>query len=415
MGKSKKARPRGDSGAAATHQPKKHRKMQTFSRLSTTTTPGRTASKHDDKGRKIATGASALQKPAQRQNQHRRPIVPFGKKDRILLVGEGDFSFARSLVRQYRCKNVLATCYDSKETLRSKYPQADHIINSILGVSDNLTSPKGEQNQLPGQRPQLPKILYSVDARKLGFAAGGGKDVRTGWPKRERRRPAWQQAKTPTLASTPKGGPWDIISFNFPHVGGLSTDVNRQVRANQELLVAFFKACIPLLSLSQKSIDDSENFDWDDWEDSDSELSQGDANDVTDDDKPIRSITATGQAEDQHRVGPGRILVTIFEGEPYTLWNIKDLARHAGLQVVTSFKFPWACYQDYSHARTLGEVEGKNGGRGGWRGEDRDARTYVFELRQDDQSMPGKDALPPKADQSAKKKRSREASDSDSD
>ena len=53
-----------------------------------------------------------------------------------------------------------------------------------------------------------------------------------------------------------------------------------------------------------------------------------------------------------------------------------------GLIVVTSFRFPWASYEGYSHARTIGEIEGKNGERGGWRGEDRDARMYVFEVKQ---------------------------------
>ena len=83
------------------------------------------------------------------------------------------------------------------------------------------------------------------------------------------------------------------------------------------------------------------------------------------------------------RTEPGQILVSMFEGEPYTLWNIKDLARHAGLRVVTSFRFPWASYKGYSHARTVGEIEGKHGGRGGWRGEDREARMYVFEIKDD--------------------------------
>ncbi|KAI5280144.1 hypothetical protein KEM52_004193, partial [Ascosphaera acerosa] len=67
---------------------------------------------------------------------------------------------------------------------------------------------------------------------------------------------------------------------------------------------------------------------------------------------------------------------------PYTAWNIRDLARHAGLRVVTSFRFPWASYPGYSHARTLGEIRGRDGRRGGWRGEDREARTFVFERKE---------------------------------
>ena len=70
----------------------------------------------------------------------------------------------------------------------------------------------------------------------------------------------------------------------------------------------------------------------------------------------------------------GSIVVTIFEGEPYDLWNIKDLARHVGLKVVSSFKFQASAYADYKHARTLGNIEGG----GGWKGEDRPARSYIF-------------------------------------
>lgn len=71
----------------------------------------------------------------------------------------------------------------------------------------------------------------------------------------------------------------------------------------------------------------------------------------------------------------GTIIVTLFEGEPYTLWNIRDLARHVGLKVGRSFKFSAEAYPGYRHARTLGNIEGD----GGWKGEDRPARTYVFE------------------------------------
>lgn len=73
------------------------------------------------------------------------------------------------------------------------------------------------------------------------------------------------------------------------------------------------------------------------------------------------------------------IIVTLFEGQPYTLWNIRDLGRHAGLEVKESFRFQAKAYPGYRHARTLGVVKGKNGEVGrGWKGEERLARSYVF-------------------------------------
>lgn len=125
--------------------------------------------------------------------------------------------------------------------------------------------------------------------------------------------------------------------------------MNRQVRYNQELLVEFFKRA--LLSL------------------------------------------APG----------GTIIVTLFEGEPYTLWNVRDLARHSGLQVERSFRFQASAYPGYHHARTLGVVKNKQGDVGcGWKGEDRPARSYVF-VRKDEVSKP------------VSKKRKRSGDDDDSD
>lgn len=76
----------------------------------------------------------------------------------------------------------------------------------------------------------------------------------------------------------------------------------------------------------------------------------------------------------------GSIVVTIFDGMPYTLWNIRDLARHSGLAVERSFKFQAAAYPGYHHARTLGVVKNKAGEKSetGWKGEERPARSYVF-------------------------------------
>ena len=48
-----------------------------------------------------------------------------------------------------------------------------------------------------------------------------------------------------------------------------------------------------------------------------------------------------------------------------------------GLKVERSFKFQAGAYSGYQHARTLGNIEG---GRG-WKGVDRPARTYIFEVK----------------------------------
>jgi 25S rRNA (uracil2634-N3)-methyltransferase len=204
------------------------------------------------------------------------PTIPFQAEDRILLVGEGDFSFAKSIVEHHACYQVVATCFDLKEQLFEKYNQ--QAKEHVQYLEDE------------GQT-----VLYGIDATKL------------------------DKAKSLRSAESQ----YDVALFNFPHVGGKSKDVNRQVRFNQELLVSFFKAAIPVLS--------------------------------------------------EH----GTIVVTLFEGEPYTLWNIRDLARHSGLEVQRSFKFVAEAYPGYSHARTLGNI---NGG-GGWKGEDRDARSYIFQKK----------------------------------
>lgn len=73
----------------------------------------------------------------------------------------------------------------------------------------------------------------------------------------------------------------------------------------------------------------------------------------------------------------GSIVLTLFEGEPYELWNVRDLARHIGLKVGRSFKFQADAYPGYEHARTIGNIKGG----GGWKGEDRAARTYIIELK----------------------------------
>ncbi|KAF1915591.1 hypothetical protein BDU57DRAFT_557698 [Ampelomyces quisqualis] len=247
----------------------------------TATTPAHAPKPHAKKHQKTTPAPAPA--PIQAPQNH---AAPFGPYEHILLVGEGDFSFAHSLAVHHGCANLTATSHDTRAAAHDKYP-------TFAATHAALTS----------LTPPVP-LHHAIDATKLStykHLRCARDDAHTGW---------------------------DTVVFQFPHTGGLSTHVNRQVRANQALLVAFFTSCL--------------------------------------------------EAGARHgpflRMG-GRIVVTLFEGEPYSLWNVRDLARHVGLRVVESWRFDFAAFEGYRHVRTLGAIDGG----GGWKGEDREARTYVFE------------------------------------
>ncbi|KAK2064504.1 hypothetical protein LY76DRAFT_587354 [Colletotrichum caudatum] len=323
--------------------------------------PAQNSKKKNSQSAHAAESDAKKKKQQQQYHQNQEPVIPFAPEDSILLIGEGDLSFAASLAAHHGCRNLTATVLEKNEReLLEKYPHAAENIALINGASpsrpaapsdskptgdggsgaedeggdaegadDPAADDEEEVDEDDNEKYKPPvannnKILYNVEARTM--------------------KP-FTRKSTPNhrgfhMAAPSKQGIFKRILFNFPHVGGKSTDRNRQVRYNQELLVAFFNSAIPSL--------------------------------------------APG----------GTIVVTLFEGDPYTLWNVKDLGRHAGLQSLQSFKFHAKAYPGYKHARTLGVVREKKTGEASgaaWKGEDRPARSYVF-MRKDEapEEVPGK-------------------------
>ncbi|KAI9008116.1 hypothetical protein BC832DRAFT_516855, partial [Gaertneriomyces semiglobifer] len=118
---------------------------------------------------------------------------------RILLVGEGDFTFARALAVTFKdASTIVATALDSLSELTAKYP----AISATLGEFKSYGG----------------TILYRVDAQQLSSNAALEK---------------WRQ-----------GGDFDRVVFNFPHMGGSQKE---DIRSNQKLLGRFFKESLMLI------------------------------------------------------------------------------------------------------------------------------------------------------------------------
>jgi 25S rRNA (uracil2634-N3)-methyltransferase len=218
------------------------------------------------------------QKRAKNQAMQKRPaLIPFKTGDKALLVGEGDFSFACSILKNKLINKVTATCLDTEAEVKEKYPNS---------APDNLSwlAENGAE------------VLFEIDGTKL-----------------HNTKPFSSQL-----------GTFDSIIFNFPHCGNSIKDQHRNILQHQKLMVAFFES-------SRKLI------------------------------KPRG----------------GRIVVTLFEGEPYISWNIKKLAQTKDLRTLISNEFKWSAFPGYSHRLTAKE------GNTSKPQASRPSRIYIFSNKDD--------------------------------
>lgn len=146
----------------------------------------------------IRTAQKAAQAARTRSAQLKHPKAswhPFtDEQNSILLVGEGDFSFALAFTNRFSHATVLATSLDSVEEVASKYPLANETLSKL---ADNGV-----------------EIMHQIDATKL--------------------------SKYKPIKALPS--PLTVV-FNFPHLGNSISDQDRNIRQHQELVMQFFNQC----------------------------------------------------------------------------------------------------------------------------------------------------------------------------
>ncbi|KAM5536023.1 hypothetical protein V8D89_010281 [Ganoderma adspersum] len=257
---------------------------------------------------------------------HIRTTIPFSSTDNILLIGEGNFSFARALISSpsetlqfLPPSNVTATAYDTEEECCSKYPDAAEIITALRE--------KGVQ------------LIFGVDATKLD--------------------------KCPPL----RGRAFDRVVWNFPHAGKRITDQDRNILINQMLILGFLRSVAPFLAAGPVPVIQKPR-----------KKKGSDEEDSGDDDK------TDALHNDASRKARGTVLITLRNVVPYTLWDLPKLAKtppppsSAGQNLnpkyiqLRSFVFRRNVWAGYEHRMTKGE-RAHGQGKTGEGGED---RTWEF-------------------------------------
>ncbi|KAK7300018.1 hypothetical protein RJT34_10849 [Clitoria ternatea] len=130
----------------------------------------------------------------------KKSIMHYNNHQKILLVGDGDFSFSLCLAKAFgSASNMVATSLDSKATLTSNYSKASANLRKLERLGCTL--------------------LHEVDANFL------------------HQHPLLQNKV------------FDRIVYNFPHAGFFFKEKNlRQIRLHQILVLGFMKSARKMVS-----------------------------------------------------------------------------------------------------------------------------------------------------------------------
>lgn len=221
-----------------------------------------------------------------------RSCKPFEPNDNILLVGEGDYSFAVSIIKDGLATAVVTcTSYDSENEVLDKYETAK---NNIEYLRRSVNNDELKNSTVLTAETKI-SIHFEIDATKMHL-----------------QKPLKSQL-----------GYYDCIIFNFPHLGNSVKDQDRNILQHQKLILDYFDSAQELINPES-----------------------------------------------------GKIVVALFEGEPYDSWKIKQLAKSKHLVSLVSSVFDWKAFGHYNHRLTAKMGSTRKPQRS------RAARFYVFVTKQ---------------------------------
>ena len=259
MGKKLKGRQgykaaRGKGKGSLVHAAKLHRKM-------------------NNERQNLASKKRKLDKTKMVEKMERRKknaFVPYTSDDTILLVGEGNFSFARALVRRFQglATRLVATSYDTEEEVLSKYPEFPEILAELqtAGVSVVYGVDCTRLETCTPLRVAIETMLMTCGGSSGGSSSGGGGETSGSGVSssssgggssssgggssseliveeevEEEEEEESLSTKTSPLAV------FDQIVFNFPHTACGIKDTVENNKVHQRLLSAFFHSAYHLL------------------------------------------------------------------------------------------------------------------------------------------------------------------------
>ncbi|KPV71730.1 uncharacterized protein RHOBADRAFT_56352 [Rhodotorula graminis WP1] len=324
------------------------------------------------------------------QQAARDSVQPFRRGERVLLVGEGNFSFAHSLLLPLSTAAAAAAAAASSSSSTDKPVTAPVplVTPSLLCCTAFDTEATAAEKypdlatHVDALRAAGATVLFGIDATKLeeykdvrecgGLGKGKGKGA-----ERE-------------LRGLDEGAGFDKVVFNFPHIGQGVTDQNRNVRLNQTLLIDFYRSAAtvlrrgtsraPGLSKAAKRALEADSADLGGLRDDD-DLDRDDVEDLLVDSNGD-PLDAPVLLEPPPPTTRGTILLTLRTNAPYSLWLPTQLATKGPLllpsilpahalkggrtqlqpnyRTVRSWAFDPARWEGYEHRRTIGFDEAKS-------------------------------------------------------